>query len=136
MSNKSVIFGRRLRFTLIILVSQLLLIALAIAWGVNLILIAQHGGLYSMEANPWVLYGEIAATVLIIIFAFVVIYFEVMRMRSKRRSDCDNQDLSQNERRSERIDKIDTIENIEDLISSNTRSKSDNTIEEKSCEEE
>ena len=89
-----------------------------------------------MEANPWVLYGEIAATVLIILFAFVVIYFEVMRMRAKRRSDRDNQNLSQDERRSESIDKIDTIENIEDLISSNTRSKSDNTIEEKSCEEE
>ncbi len=118
MSHKSENFSRRLRFSLVILVSQMLLIALAIAWSANLILIAQHGGLYSTEANPWVLYGEIGATVLIILFAFVVIYLEIIRIRSRRRSDRDNQDLSQNERRSEPIDKIDSIENIEDLIRS------------------
>jgi uncharacterized membrane protein YcjF (UPF0283 family) len=118
MSNKSVIFKRRLRFSLIILVSQMLLVALAIGWGVNLILIAQHGGIYSVEANPWVLYGEIAATVLIIIFAFIVIYLEIIRIRSKRRSDRDSQDQIQNEKRTERQDEKDGIESIEDLMKS------------------
>ena len=118
MNKKSIINKRRLRFSLIILVSQLLLVALALAWGVNLILIAQHGGLYSIEANPLVLYGEIAATVLIIIFAFVVILFEISRMRSRRRSERDDQDLNQIEKHSEVTDNTDAIDSIEDLIGS------------------
>jgi len=126
MARKSIVFKRRLRFSLIILVSQMLLMALAIAWGVNLILIAQHGGLYSIEANPLVLYGEIAATVLIIIFAIVVIYLEIIRMRSKRQGESDSQELSQDEERSESMDNIDEegsksmddIESVEDLLKS------------------
>jgi membrane protein implicated in regulation of membrane protease activity len=115
MNYKNIIFGRRLRFTLVVLVSQVLLITLAIAWGIHLILIAQNGGVYSIEANPWVLYGEIAATVLIILFAIAVVCLEFIRMKTRRQSDRDSQDLSQNDRRSEDMDKI---ESIEDLIKS------------------
>ncbi|MFC1866463.1 hypothetical protein ACFLYB_07135 [Chloroflexota bacterium] len=118
MYEKSIVHKRRLRFSLIILISQLLLVALAIGWGVNLILIAQHGGLYSIETNPLILYGEIVATVLIILFAFFVIYLEIVRMRSKRQRENDNQDLSQNEKRSELVDNTDSIESIEDLLKS------------------
>jgi ABC-type nickel/cobalt efflux system permease component RcnA len=124
MARKSIVFKRRLRFSLIVLVSQMLLMALAIAWGVNLILIAQHGGLYSIETNPLVLYGEIAATVLIIIFACVVIYLEIVRMRSKRQGEresqeiSDSQDISQEEKSSESIDNIDDVESVEDLFKS------------------
>jgi uncharacterized membrane protein YcjF (UPF0283 family) len=115
MRHKNIIFGRRLRFTLVVLVSQLLLIALAIAWGIHLILIAQNGGVYSIEANLWVLYGEIAATVLIRLFALAIVCLEFIRMKSRRRSDRDSQDLSQDDRHSEGKDKI---ESIEDLIRS------------------
>lgn len=124
MARKSIVFKRRLRFSLIVLVSQMLLMALAIAWGVNLILIAQHGGLYSIETNPLVLYGEIAATVLIIIFAGVVIYLEIVRMRSKRQGERDSQEISdsqhisQDERSSESIESVDDIESVEDLFKS------------------
>ena len=115
MDKKSLIISRRIRFSLIILVSQMLLIAMSIGWGVNLILIAQNGGYYSTETNPLILYGEIAATVLIIIFAFVVIYLEIVRMKSKRRNDQRIHDLNQDETHSEPIDKV---KSIEDLINS------------------
>ncbi len=82
---------RRLRFSLIILISQFLLIALAIGWGINLILIAVHGRVYSVEANPLILYAEIATICLIILFAFFVIYLEIVRMRSRRRNERDSQ---------------------------------------------
>lgn len=90
MDQQSIRSRRRLRFSLIILVSQLLLVALAIGWGIILILIAQHGGVYSIEANPLVLYSEIVAIFLIILFAFFVIYLEVIRMRSRRRTERDS----------------------------------------------
>ena len=118
MDQKSNFSKRRLRFSLIILVSQMLLAALAIGWGVNLILIAQYGGLYSIETNPLILYGEIAATVLIIFFAFFVIYLEIVRMRSRRRSGRDTQSLSQNEKGSESVDNADIAEGVEDLFRS------------------
>jgi uncharacterized membrane protein YcjF (UPF0283 family) len=112
MRHKNIIFGRRLRFTLVVLASQLLLIALAIAWGIHLILIAQNGGVYSIEANPWVLYSEIAATILIILFALAVVCLEFIRMKSRRRSDCDSQDLSQDDRHSERTNRIESLEDL------------------------
>ena len=118
MSNRPVLFGRRLRYSLIILVSQMLLIALAIGWGINLILIAQHGHLYSIESNPWILYGEIVATVLIILYAFFVIYFEIVRMRQKRNSDRRKKDLDQQGSESTAADGAISTEDIEDLMRS------------------
>jgi large-conductance mechanosensitive channel len=118
MDEKSVFFKRRLRFSLIILVSQLLLIALAIGWGVNLILIAQHGGLYSVETNPLILYGEIIATVFIILFALFVIYLEIVRMRTRRRSERNSNNLIKNEKSSQSTDNSNTIESVEDLLRS------------------
>jgi uncharacterized membrane protein YcjF (UPF0283 family) len=118
MSNRPVLFGRRLRYSLIILVSQMLLIALAIGWGVNLILIAQHGHLYSIESNPWILYGEIVATVLIIIFAFVVICFEIVRMRQKRNSDRRKTDHDQRASESTVADGTISSDELEDLMKS------------------
>ena len=91
MNQQPLFYKRRLRFSLIILISQLLLVALAIGWGINLILIAVHGGVYSVEANPLILYAEIATIFLIILFAFFVIYLEIVRMRSRRRTERDSQ---------------------------------------------
>ena len=93
---------------------------------VNLILIAQHGGLYSIETNPLILYGEIAATVLIIIFAGVVMYLEIVRMRSKRQGESDTHEQGQDEEPYESMDKrdkegpesMDDIESVEDLLKS------------------
>ena len=80
-------FHRRLRFSAIVIVSQMLLIALSLAWGIYLLSIARNGGVLSVENNPWILYGEIFATVLIIQFALVVIAMELLRLRSRRARD-------------------------------------------------
>jgi hypothetical protein len=66
----------------------MLLVALALGWGVYLISISQNGGeILSTEDNRFVLYGEIVLTGLIIAFAMVVAILEVNRMSSKRTSD-------------------------------------------------
>lgn len=116
MKTSPVISSRRLRFAMIVIVSQLLLIALAVAWGVHLILIVQNGGVLSIETNPWILYGEIFATVLIIMFAIVVVVFEFMRMVAKRQNDTENVD----EREHGEVDResmdVSGAEYIEDLL--------------------
>ena len=91
MDNSKTLYGRRIRFILVVLASQLLLLALALGWGIYLIQIARHGGVYSIETNSWLLYGEIIATVLIILFAIVVIFLEFGRMTAKRQSDTEEQ---------------------------------------------
>ena len=77
-------YKRRLRFSILVLASQFFLIALALAWGIYLVLIAQNGGIISVENQPWILYGEIAATFTIIIFAILVIFVEFYRLRVRR----------------------------------------------------
>lgn len=58
-----------------LLASQLLLLALAIAWGIYMVLIAKHGGIYSTEPSATVLYLEIIAVVAIGLFAVGVSAF-------------------------------------------------------------
>lgn len=81
------IFGRRVTFTILVLVSQLLLIAMAIAWCIHMVLIAKYGEIYFIEANSVVLYGEIAATVLITLFAVTVFALQCKRLRERRKGD-------------------------------------------------
>lgn len=101
---------------MVVVVSQLLLIALAIAWSIQLILIAQKGWVLSIETNPWILYGEIVATVFIIIFAIVVVVFEFKRMMARRQSDTENVDEREHgEVDGESID-VSRAEHIEDLF--------------------
>ena len=82
-------YGRRIRFILIVLASQLLLLALALGWGIYLFQIARHGGVYSVETNSWLLYAEIFVTVLIVLFAIVVIFLEFGRMNARRQGDTE-----------------------------------------------
>ena len=70
----------------------MLLIALSLAWGIYLILIARNGGVLSIENNPWILYGEIVATFLIIQFALIVIGMEMYRMKVKRQGESTEAD--------------------------------------------
>ncbi len=79
--------GRRLKFAIVVLVSQVLLIGLAIAWIVHMVLIAVNGEIYFIEGNPWILYTEIAATTLITLFATAVFALQVYRLGERRRSD-------------------------------------------------
>ena len=87
MSSESLIHGRRVRFAIAVLAAQLLLIATAIAWCLHLVIIAKYGEIRFMEANPVILYGEIAATVLIILFAIIVFALQWKRLGEKRRAD-------------------------------------------------
>jgi membrane protein implicated in regulation of membrane protease activity len=82
-----VLFGRRVAFAIVVLAAQLLLIALAIAWCVHMVLIAKYGQIFFVEENPMVLYGEIAATVVIILFGLVVFALQCKRLGERRRGD-------------------------------------------------
>ena len=92
-------FKRRLRFSILVLVSQFLLIALSLAWGVYLILIARNGGIISVENQPWILYGEIIATFIILLFAITVIFVELYRLRVRRSNQTDALDSGKKEQR-------------------------------------
>lgn len=81
------LFGRRLRFGILVLAAQLLLIAMAVAWCVQLTLIAVRGEICFMETNTVILYGEIAATALIIVFAIVVFVMQYRKLTEKRSGD-------------------------------------------------
>jgi len=83
----SLLYGRRVKFTIAVLAAQLLLIATAIAWCVQMVLIAKYGELRFVEANPIVLYGEIVATALITLFATTVFILQWKRLGEKRRTD-------------------------------------------------
>ncbi len=80
-------FGRRLRFAILVLISQVLLIAMAIAWVVQMSLIARNGAVYFIEANPWILWGEIIATALITLFATAVFSLQLYRLGERRGAD-------------------------------------------------
>ena len=81
------LFGRRVRFAIVVLASQLLLIAMATAWIIHMVLIAKSGHVYFVEENPVVLYVEIAATVVITLFAIVVFVIQYKRLRERRKGD-------------------------------------------------
>ena len=94
MDTQNAQINRRIRFSAVVIVSQILLIALSLAWGIYLITIAMNGGVLSVENNPWVLFGEIFATFLIIQFAMVVIFLELYRMRVRRHGERTARDFS------------------------------------------
>ncbi len=86
------LFGRRLSFGILVLAAQLLLIAMAVAWCVQLTLIAVRGEICFIETNAVILYGEIAATVLVVVFAVFVFVMQYRRLTEKRASDDKRQD--------------------------------------------
>ena len=79
--------GRRLKFTLLVLASQLRLIALALAWTIHMTLIAANGSVYFIENNQVILWIEIIASVLISLFGTAVFALQVYRLGERRRSD-------------------------------------------------
>ena len=78
---------RRLKFTLLVIVSQILLVALAIAWLIHMFLIALHGSLYFIENNPYILWAEISAALLITTFAITVLIMQLKRLGERRGGD-------------------------------------------------
>jgi len=78
---------RRLRFAVLVVISQLLLIALATAWLIFMIIIAVEGSVHFVERNPFILWIEVAATILIILFAVGVFVAQLKRLGERRRDD-------------------------------------------------
>jgi len=81
---------RRLKFTTIVLVSQMLLIALAIAWLIHMIVIAIYGAVYFIDREPLMLWIEISASAIITLFAVFVLTLQIRRLSERRRNDRDN----------------------------------------------
>jgi uncharacterized BrkB/YihY/UPF0761 family membrane protein len=79
--------NRRLRFTMFVLITQALLIALAISWLIHMVIIAVNGSAYFVENNDVILWGEITASVLITLFAICILVIQIQRLGERRRSD-------------------------------------------------
>jgi len=75
---------RRLRFSLIIVISQVLLIALAISWLVHMSIIAVSGSVYFVENNDFILWTEIAITILITVFGLYILVMQIRRLGERR----------------------------------------------------
>jgi hypothetical protein len=78
---------RRLRFSLLIVVSQILLVSLAISWLVHMVIIAIRGSAYFVENNPLILWTEITVTILITLFAIYILVLQIQRLGERRGAD-------------------------------------------------
>lgn len=65
----------------------MLLVALAFAWLLQMIIIAQEGSAYFIENNSVILYGEITGAALIIIFGIYVLITQIRGLGERRASD-------------------------------------------------
>lgn len=81
------IFGRRIAFALLVLSSQLLLIALAVVFSIQMIMIAVRGEVTVIEGNLLILYFEIAASLIVVLFAGFVFALQLKRLFEKRKED-------------------------------------------------
>ena len=80
---------RRLKFTSVVLISQMLLIALAIAWLIHMIVIASYGAVYFLQRDPLLLWIEISIAALVTIFGGYVLAIQIRRLGERRKSDRD-----------------------------------------------
>ena len=79
--------SRRLKSTILIMISQALLAALAVSWIVHMALIAANGSVYFVENNRFVLWTEIVITSLILVFAGFILFTQIQRLGERRGSD-------------------------------------------------
>ena len=80
-------FGRRVRFSVAMLVAQLLLIGTSIAWCVQMALIEKYGAVYFVELNSAILMAEIIGTIIIVIYSATVFALQWKRLGERRRHD-------------------------------------------------
>ena len=81
------LFGRRVTFAIVVLISQLLLIALAIVWFIQMLVIARNGAVQFVEENRAILLGEIVLTALVCLVGITVFIMQLRRLRERRRDD-------------------------------------------------
>ena len=86
---------RRLRFAILILVSQILLVALAVSWLIHMLIIAAEGSIYFIEDNPLILWGEISVSILITAFATYVLIVQIGKLGERRENDRRSTDRRQ-----------------------------------------
>jgi hypothetical protein len=81
------LFGRRITFAIVVLASQLLLIALAIVYFIQMLEIARNGAIQFIENNKAILSLEIVVTILISLFAIAVFAIQLKRLGERRNGD-------------------------------------------------
>jgi hypothetical protein len=81
------LFGRRVRFAILILASQLLLIALSVFWFIQMLIIAQYGAVQFTETHRSILFTEISLTAAVSIFAIIIFVIQLVRLGEHRRND-------------------------------------------------
>jgi uncharacterized membrane protein YcjF (UPF0283 family) len=82
------LFVRRLRFGAVVLAAQVLLIAMAVAWCVQLALTAVWGETCFSQTNAGIQYGQTVAGVLVVVLAVFVLVIQHGRLTEKRINDC------------------------------------------------
>jgi len=80
-------FGRRIRFSVAVLVAQVLLLSTAIALCIQLALIKTYGEVHFVEPNSAILTAEIIATILIVIYSATVFALQWKRLGERRGGD-------------------------------------------------
>lgn len=78
---------RRLKSAALVLISQMLLVALAVAWLIHMAFIAAFGSISFVEDNPYILWAEITVTGLIMVFAIYVLVNQIKRLGERRSGD-------------------------------------------------
>jgi len=78
---------RRVKTTTYVIISQALLVALAIAWVIHMVIIAANGSVYFVENNPFILWAEITSSALIAIFAIFIFVNQLHKLGERRRTD-------------------------------------------------
>jgi ABC-type nickel/cobalt efflux system permease component RcnA len=78
---------RRLKSAVFVIVSQLLLIALAITWLIQMFIIAANHSIYIIEDNKLILYSEISVSLIIIVYAIYVLVTQLRRLNERRQND-------------------------------------------------
>ena len=79
---------RRVRFAIVVLASQILLVAVTFAWIVHMAIIAVNGQVLFVERNSAVLWGELVSASLIILFALYVLVLQIQRLGERRGMDA------------------------------------------------
>jgi hypothetical protein len=87
MSSSGFSNWRRTKSAIGVLIAQILLIATTLALSVQLIFMAKYGEILFIEQNHTILYGEIALTGCICIYATMTFVHQWKRMGEKRKED-------------------------------------------------
>ena len=72
---------------MVIIASHVLLIALAIAWLIQMLVIYKNGSVKFVENNQAILASEIILIFLICLFGISVLYLQIKKLAEKRASD-------------------------------------------------